>query len=391
MDRPLDSTLDRPATEQVLANARLVLADEIVLGHVTVRDGAIAAIGTDTVPRGAEDLGGDYLLPGLVELHTDHVEGHLAPRPKVRWNPVAAVLAHDAQIAASGITTVFDSLRVWPDRKAVGMDGDAPLLIAALKEARAAGALRADHLVHLRCEVPTDTVVEDAAAILDKTAVQLISLMDHTPGQRQFASVDQFRSYYMKKSGISAEEMDVIVAARLEFHERFARENRAGLVALAHAHGCVVASHDDGTPEHVAEAIGDGVAIAEFPTTEEAARLSHEAGIRVLMGAPNLVRGGSHTGNVSAEALARAGLLDILSSDYVPSSLLWAAFDLARRVPAIGLPEAVRMVTKTPAEVAGLSDRGEIAEGRRADLVRVGLAGAIPVAKATYREGRRVA
>ncbi|MFG1317961.1 alpha-D-ribose 1-methylphosphonate 5-triphosphate diphosphatase [Xanthobacter autotrophicus] len=378
-------------TEQVFANARLVLADEIVTGHLTVRDGRIHAIGTGTAPQCAVDLEGDFLLPGLVELHTDHVEGHLAPRPKVRWNPLAAVLAHDAQIAASGITTVFDSLRVWPDKKAVGMDGDAPVLIRALKEARAAGVLRADHLIHLRCEVPTDTVVEDAAAILDTTDVHLISLMDHTPGQRQFASVDQFRSYYMKKSGITAEEMDVIVATRLDFHERFARENRAGLVALAHAHGCVVASHDDGTPEHVAEAIGDGVAVAEFPTTEEAARLSHDAGIRVLMGAPNLVRGGSHTGNVSAEALARAGLLDILSSDYVPSSLLWSAFDLNRRVPSIDLPRAVRMVTKTPAEVAGLTDRGEIAQGRRADLVRVTLAGDMPVVRSVHRAGQRVA
>ncbi|MFG1281783.1 alpha-D-ribose 1-methylphosphonate 5-triphosphate diphosphatase [Xanthobacter autotrophicus] len=378
-------------TEQVFANARLVLADEIVTGHLTVRDGRIHAIGTGTAPQCAVDLEGDFLLPGLVELHTDHVEGHLAPRPKVRWNPLAAVLAHDAQIASSGITTVFDSLRVWPDRKAVGMDGDAPVLIRALKEARAAGVLRADHLIHLRCEVPTDTVVEDAAAILDTTDVHLISLMDHTPGQRQFASVDQFRSYYMKKSGITAEEMDVIVATRLDFHERFARENRAGLVALAHAHGCVVASHDDGTPEHVAEAIGDGVAVAEFPTTEEAAKLSHDAGIRVLMGAPNLVRGGSHTGNVSAEALARAGLLDILSSDYVPSSLLWSAFDLNRRVPSIDLPRAVRMVTKTPAEVAGLTDRGEIAQGRRADLVRVTLAGDMPVVRSVHRAGQRVA
>ncbi|MET3355484.1 UNVERIFIED_ORG: alpha-D-ribose 1-methylphosphonate 5-triphosphate diphosphatase [Xanthobacter viscosus] len=378
-------------TEQVFANARLVLADEIVTGHLTVRDGRIHAIGTGTAPQCAVDLEGDFLLPGLVELHTDHVEGHLAPRPKVRWNPLAAVLAHDAQIASSGITTVFDSLRVWPDKKAVGMDGDAPVLIRALKEARAAGVLRADHLIHLRCEVPTDTVVEDAAAILDTTDVHLISLMDHTPGQRQFASVDQFRSYYMKKSGITAEEMDVIVATRLDFHARFARENRAGLVALAHAHGCVVASHDDGTPEHVAEAIGDGVAVAEFPTTEEAAKLSHDAGIRVLMGAPNLVRGGSHTGNVSAEALARAGLLDILSSDYVPSSLLWSAFDLNRRVPSIDLPRAVRMVTKTPAEVAGLTDRGEIAQGRRADLVRVTLAGDMPVVRSVHRAGQRVA
>lgn len=378
-------------TEQVFANARLVLADEIISGHITVTNGAITAIGAGAVPAGAEDLGGDYLLPGLVELHTDHVEGHLAPRPKVRWNPFAAMLAHDAQVAASGITTVFDSLRVWPDKKAVGMDGDAPLLIAALEQARAADALRAEHFIHLRCEIPTDTVVEDAEAILKKTPVHLISLMDHTPGQRQFATIDQFRSYYMKKSGISAEEMDVIVTSRLDFHARYARDNRAGLVALAHAHGCVVASHDDGTPEHVAEAIGDGVAIAEFPTTEEAARLSHEAGIRVLMGAPNLVRGGSHTGNVSAEELARGGRLDILSSDYVPSSLLWAAFDLTRRVLSIQLPEAVRMITKTPAEVAGLADRGEIAIGRRADLVRVALAGEMPVVKGVWREGRRVA
>lgn len=378
-------------TERVLANARLVLAGEILDGHLRVTDGRIVEIGTGAVPAGAEDLGGDYLLPGLVELHTDHVEGHLTPRPKVKWNPLSAVLAHDAQIATSGITTVFDSLRVWPDKRAVGMDGDAPSLIAAFDTARQADALRADHRIHLRCEVATDTVVEDAAAIMEATPVHLISLMDHTPGQRQFASVEQFRSYYMKKSGVSAEEMDVIVTTRLDFHERYARTNRAGLVALAHAHGCVLASHDDTTAAHVAEAIGDGVAIAEFPTSEEAARLSRDAGIRVLMGAPNLVRGGSHTGNASAEALARAGLLDILSSDYVPGSLLWSAFDLARRVPTISLPQAVQCVTKTPAEAAGLSDRGEITSGRRADLVRVALVGEIPVVKSVYREGRRVA
>ncbi len=178
---------------------------------------------------------------------------------------MSAVVAHDAQIAASGITTVFDSLRVWPDKKAVGMDGDAPLLLEALATARAAGVLRADHLVHLRCEVATDTVVEDAAAIVAAHKVQLISLMDHTPGQRQFASTEHFRSYYKKKSGITDEELDVIVATRLDYHTRLARPNRQGLVALAHPNGIVLASHDDATPEHVAEAIGDGIAIAESP------------------------------------------------------------------------------------------------------------------------------
>lgn len=379
------------APELVLANARIVLADGEVSGHVRIQDGRITAIDTGAVPAGAEDLAGDYLLPGLVELHTDHVEGHLAPRPKVRWNPLSAVLAHDAQIAASGITTVFDSLRVWPDKRAVGMDGDAPILLAALDEAKAAGALRADHLVHLRCEVATDTVVEDTAALLERHKVHLISLMDHTPGQRQFTSTEHFRAYYKKKSGITDDELDVIVATRMEYHTRYSRPNRQGLVALAHPRGIVLASHDDATPAHVAEAIGDGLAIAEFPTTVEAARLSHEAGIRVLMGAPNLVRGGSHTGNASAEELARLGLLDILSSDYVPASLLWAPFDLVRRVPSISLAQAVRMVTKNPADAASLDDRGEIAMDKRADLVRVRLAGEIPVARAVWREGQRVA
>lgn len=378
-------------SELILSNARLVLADEVLHGHVVIRDGLITELATGPAPAGAEDLEGDYLLPGLVELHTDHVEGHLIPRPKVKWNPLAAVLAHDAQIAASGITTVFDSLRVWPDKKAVGMDGDAPVLAKAIAEARAAGALRVDHLIHLRCEVATDTVAEDAEALMDAHDVRLVSLMDHTPGQRQFTSVDQFRSYYMKKSSISAQEMDVIVETRLEAHARYAGRNRALLVAAAQARGVALASHDDATDAHVREAVSDGVAIAEFPTTQEAARLSHDAGIRVLMGAPNLVRGGSHTGNVSAQSLAREGLLDILSSDYVPSSLLWAAFDLPRRESGISLPGAVRMVTKTPAEAASLHDRGEIAAGRRADLVRVALAGEIPVARSVWREGRRVA
>lgn len=378
-------------SETVLANARLVLADEIVSGHVRIVGGLIAEVGTGAVPPGAKDMEGDYLLPGLVELHTDHVEGHLSPRPKVRWNPFAAVLAHDAQVAASGITTVFDCLRVWPDTKAKDMDGDAPILAAALKEAKAAGALRSDHLIHLRCEVPTESVVEDVVTILKAHEVRIMSLMDHTPGQRQFATVDQFRSYYMKKSGITSAEMDVIVANRLDQHERNARANRAGLVAAGHAHGCVLASHDDGTPEHVAEAIGDGVAIAEFPTTEVAAKLSHDAGIRVLMGAPNLVRGGSHTGNASAESLARAGLLDILSSDYVPASLLWSAFDLARRVPSISLPKAVQAVSRVPAEVAGLTDRGEIAPGKKADLIQVRVPDAVPVVRQVLRDGRRVA
>ncbi len=270
------------------------------------------------------------------------------------------------------------------------MDGDAPILPGALAEAKAAGGLRADHLVHLRCEVATDSVVEDTAALWESHTVHLISLMDHTPGQRQFASTDQFRSYYKKKSGISDEELDVIVATRMDYHTRYSRPNREGLVALAHPRGIVLASHDDATPEHVAEAIGDGPRHRRIPHHVEAARLSHEAGIRVLMGAPNLVRGGSHTGNAAAEELARLGCSTPVLGLCARQPAV-GPFDLVRRVPSIRWRRRCAWSPRTRRDAAKLTDRGEIAPGKRADLVRVAMAGDIPVARAVWREGARVA
>ena len=140
----------------------------------------------------------------------------------------------------------------------------------------------------------------------------------------------------------------------------------------------------------VEESINDRVALAEFPTTVDAARLSHEAGIEVMMGAPNVVRGGSHSGNIAAETLAREGYLDVLSSDYVPASLILGAFELDRRIEGYGLANALRTVTLNPAKAAGLDDRGEIAKGKRADLVRVRPGDRVPIVREVYREGNRV-
>jgi alpha-D-ribose 1-methylphosphonate 5-triphosphate diphosphatase len=186
-------------------------------------------------------------------------------------------------------------------------------------------------------------------------------------------------------------ELDLLFAKRLAYQAEHAQANHRDIVALARAHNTPLASHDDTTPDHVAEAISDGVSIAEFPTTVEAARALHAAGVRVLMGAPNLVRGGSHAGNVATVELARAGALDVLSSDYVPASLLMAALCLPKAVPEIALPAAVRTVSKTPAEAVGLGDRGEIAVGKRADLIRVHVAHDVPAVRSVWRGGTRVA
>jgi alpha-D-ribose 1-methylphosphonate 5-triphosphate diphosphatase len=200
------------------------------------------------------------------------------------------------------------------------------------------------------------------------------------------------RDYYRGKGGgMTDAELDALFEKRFAYQKAYAAINIREIVALAHQYEIPLASHDDTTEENVADAIQDRVSVAEFPTTMEAARGLHQAGIGILMGAPNVVRGGSHSGNIAAVDLAREGLLDILSSDYIPSSLLMAALQLPQHVPAIDLASAVRTVTKTPAEAVGLADRGEIAIGKRADLIRVHVARDIPVVRSVWREGRRVA
>jgi alpha-D-ribose 1-methylphosphonate 5-triphosphate diphosphatase len=377
-------------SDLILSNARVVTASETIAGTVMVRDGVIADIGTGTSrAAGAIDFGGDYLLPGLVELHTDNLEKHVAPRPGVRWPMAAAVLAHDAQIACSGITTVFDALTVGEVRQ----DGvRATMLadsIAAITALQGEGGLRAEHFLHLRCEVAHETIVATVEQLIDHPLLRLISLMDHTPGQRQFASIAKYYEYYQGKFGYTDAEMEAYIVQKTELNRRYADTNRRALAALGRSRGLPQASHDDGTLAHIEEALGLGMTIAEFPTTVEATTEARRFGMAVVMGAPNVVRGGSHSGNISARELAAAGMLDILSSDYAPVSLLHGAFLLHEAV-AMPLAEAVATVSRNPAQALELGDRGEIAPDKRADLVRVRVVDGLPVPRQVWRAGERV-
>jgi alpha-D-ribose 1-methylphosphonate 5-triphosphate diphosphatase len=382
--------LDGP-TAFVLNNAQIILPDRVFEGWVAVADGKICEIGEGRSPEAGLDMQGDYVAPGLIELHTDHLEAHILPRPKVRWDMMSAVLAYDAQIAASGVTTVFDSLRVGAASATDSLSRHAEEIASTIEEARAEDILRCEHLTHLRCEIATPDVVSDVNGFLARRKAQLMSLMDHTPGQRQFRDLEKMRTYYARHGFVEAADFDAFIVERLAMHQEYAHKNRRALVEIAHEARAALASHDDATREQVDEAIADRVSIAEFPTTLEAAEASHDNGVKVLMGAPNIVRGGSHSGNVAAKDLAEAGRLDILSSDYVPASLLLAAFELPRLIPGIDLSHALRLVTKNPAEATGLHDRGEIAVGKRADLVRIRYAAAHPVVRCVWRAGKRVA
>jgi len=383
------------STSTLFTNARLVLADEVLNGSLLAQDGHIAEVQSGrSQAADAIDLEGDYLLPGLVEMHTDNFERHLMPRPKVYWAELPALMAHDAEVAAAGITTVFDALGVG-EADTESLRGSAwGGVLQTIDACHTQGLLRADHHLHVRCELPAPNTIELFAPFLGHPRLSLISLMDHTPGQRQWEDIEQARTYYTGKKGWSQQKFEQQVAQANELQARYAEPHRAYFVDYCRSNAIALASHDDTTVAHVEQAHAEGASMSEFPTTVAAAQEARTRGLRTVMGGPNVVRGGSHSGNVAASELAKLGLLDILSSDYVPGSMLSGAMRLVRD-GLMNLPQAVATVSRTPALATGLSDRGAIAVGLRADLIQVRMATLPggqehPVVRAVWREGRRV-
>jgi alpha-D-ribose 1-methylphosphonate 5-triphosphate diphosphatase len=376
--------------ELVFSNARIVLPTEVMHGSVQVRDGRIAAIhsGNTAVPA-AQDIDGDYLLPGLVEVHTDNLERHVMPRPNVTFPMQGAVQAHDAEIAAAGITTVLDAIGVGDPYGEGFRSRDQSALLDVLDRLEAAGSLRADHHVHVRCELPSPNALELFAPFRVHRRLRLISLMDHTPGQRQWTDIEHARVYYTGKKGWSDAKFDEEVRIAPHRQARHAEPHRRWFADFAHVRGIALATHDDTTLAHVDEAVSLGATMSEFPTTLQAARHAKDRGLATVAGAPNVVRGGSHAGNVSALDLAREGVLDALSSDYVPASLLMAAW-LIERDAGFSFSEAVGVVSWRPAKAIGLDDRGAITQGLRGDLLRVKDVDCHPVVREVYSRGRRV-
>ncbi len=378
--------------EQIFTNGRIVLRDTVLEGTILVRNGKVddIATGRSGVPA-ATDLEGDLLTPGFVELHTDNLEKHLLPRPSAHWPAIAALVAHDVQIVGAGITTVYDAMAIGDVRSNSVRKQRLQDMADSLHEAKEHDLLKADHLLHLRCEVSDPALRSLLDPLLESPELGLVSVMDHTPGQRQFVHLETYKSYYQEKYSMSDAEIEAFIEQRQGDQQKNSDPNRRYVVEQAQARNVRLASHDDATHDHVAEAVGDEMTIAEFPTTVEAAKASHAAGLAVMMGGPNLVRGGSHSGNVSARELAENGVLDVISSDYAPSSLLHGAMLLAEELETFDLPSAIATITVNPAEAAGLTDRGEIALGKNADLVRIKPTPHHPLIQGVWRGGARVA
>lgn len=376
--------------EQIYTNYRLQLPEQEVLGTLVVQDGRIADIQPGVISQG-QDGQGDFLMPGLVELHTDNLEQCFTPRPKVKWPLDLATLNHDREVISAGITTVCDAIAigdVLPN--SARLTQFAPM-INAIDRAQQAGRFAADHRLHLRCELGYEHVSTIAEQYANHPLLRLVSLMDHTPGQRQFVNLEKYRDYYAGKHGVTPAQMDAFIQARIADQQQHSEQNRQRLVELTQASKVSLASHDDATVEHVQEAVASGARIAEFPTTLDAAKEAHQQGLQILMGAPNLVLGGSHSGNISAMELVKRQLVDIISSDYVPQSLLQAMFLILRQTEQ-PLHTVMRLFTLHPARAIGLEgDRGSLELGKRADLITVHDDGVVPRLTAVIREGKRFA
>ena len=378
--------------ETVFANAKIITENAIIHGTIMFADGVISSIDSGTrVPLGAIDCEGDYVAPGLIELHTDNLERHLTPRPKVNWPKRAAVLGHDRELAGAGITSVFDALRVGSeaDQKSHGYLRYARETVDHILDQINHRALKVSHHIHLRAELCTETLVEELYEFSDNDRVRLVSLMDHTPGQRQFRDLSKHREYLVGKHGYNDAEVEAHWTKLRELQTLYLEKNRAATVAYATEVGAILASHDDTTLEDVLESDRLGITVAEFPTTLEAAEACRAKAQFIVMGAPNIVRGGSHSGNVAAQELARGGLLDILSSDYVPAALLNAAVSLGTLLE--DMAAGIRTVTACPADAVGFDDRGRIAPEKRADLVRFAMHDGLPIIKSVWSRGQRIA
>ncbi len=370
-------------------NARMVTPSGVIHGSLSARAGLIEDMGSPASISGVLDFEGDYLLPGLVEIHTDNIEKHFLPRSGVRWpTSLTAIMAHDMHMVGAGITTVLDAVSAG-EFSAKRMRREIfACTLEALEQASRNDLLRADHLLHIRCELADKAVVEMFTSVMDHDQLRLVSIMDHTPGQRQWSDLEKYRSFHADKKWTDEELLSEIERLRT-VQASHAEPNRETILGLCRERNLPLASHDDTTVEHVEETARLGMRIAEFPTTREAARRARELDLAIVMGAPNVVRGESHSGNVSALEMAGQDLIDILSSDYMPASLLQAPFVMSQKLD-LPLHRTLRTVTANPTRALGLVDRGELVPGKRADLVRVRMVDEVPVVISVWREGRKI-
>lgn len=374
--------------EIVLTNARLILPEAEMEGTLILRDGRIADIQPGRAHHpSALDCEGEIIIPGVVDVHTDNLERQVQPRANARWPAVSAFIAHDAQCAAAGVTTVLDALCLGDLGFDQGRDQTFHDGVRDLTALHDQPFMKAEHLLHLRCELPARDMPGLLEGVADHPLIAMVSLMDHSPGVGQYRDLARYRAMRIRQTRMTDAEVEIRIL-KLQAQRAELRERQRRLVIDRFAgRNIPLASHDDEDASEVRRNAEDGIRVSEFPVTMEAAAEAARIGVGVIAGSPNIVRGGSHSGNVAAMDLVRAGAVHVLASDYVPPALIEAAFLIAAE---IGLPRAIATITSAPAAMCSLTDRGRLEPGLRADLVLLGHYGAMPVVRQVWRNGARV-
>ncbi|KVD84431.1 phosphonate metabolism protein PhnM [Burkholderia sp. ABCPW 14] len=371
-----------------LTGARVVLPDTVLDDSaVLVEHGRIAAIEPDGASAAAHvDLTGQTLIPGLVDLHCDAIEKEVEPRARVLFPLDFAASQIDRRNAAAGITTPFHAISFASADAGVRDNDTAQALVRAVAAFRRSGLV--DNRIHCRYEVTDAAAAPRLHQLLDDGIVDLLSVMDHSPGQGQFRTLDAYVDYLTGNHRIGRDAAHEIAAGKLASRAG-ANERMSALLAHAQRTGVPTASHDDDSAERVAAMKRLGIRMTEFPTNDATARAATGLGLPTLFGAPNVLRGKSQSGSMRAIDAIRACKSVCLCSDYQPSTLVVAAF-IAADQARLDLPSAIALVTRNSADACGLADRGRIAVGARADLVSVSFEGRWPMVTNTWSAGRHV-
>jgi len=383
-----------PENRYLLTNAQIVTPDRVIAGgSVAIEGERIVDVSERTYPAAPDvvDLDGRFVLPGLIDLHADNIEREVAPRPGADLDPAFALAAYDRKLAAAGITTQFHGI-YFANKAGFGRSVEHGVAMAeAVHAFQDAPHRLVDHNILHRLDLRTPGALDALLSVIGRSSPALISLNEHIPGQGQYGDLAAMRRSIRPSLGSNATDADVeaeIVRrmGHVAATDALAHETLTRVAAESVRRGIVLASHDDDSPERVDQMHALGCTIAEFPVSLAAAERAREIGMHIAAGAPNVVRGRSLAGNTSAIDLVARGLVDLLVADYHAPSLLMAVFRIAD-AGILDLAAAARLVTATPAEAVGLMDRGEIAVGRRADLLVVDRHGGIPTVEATIVAG----
>jgi alpha-D-ribose 1-methylphosphonate 5-triphosphate diphosphatase len=371
--------------KQLLINCHVILTNDIAAGSaVLIEKGCISAVEPEGIGNAQIfDLGGAYLMPGMIDLHCDALEKEIEPRPQVLFPMDFAIAQADRRNAQAGITTVYHALSFAHGELGVRNRDTAADIARHVKHYKHG---LVDNRVHGRYEITDAQSLSVLTALMQEGALDLVSVMDHTPGQGQFKDLSAYRSYLESTYRNSTEEAETLIRKKID-NGKNALERVEQLAANARTLGIRVASHDDDHPGRVHAMAALGGTIFEFPINADAAKAACDIGLWTVFGAPNILRGASQSGSIKALEAIEKGLAGCLCSDYHPGTLLAAVFKLPE-LTDITLAEAVQLVTANPAKASGCKDRGCIQPGKKADLIGVRVRQGMPSVSHLWVDGQ---